>query len=52
VVGRPAGEQGEGVFPSAQRYYRRFLLFIIRLTATCLGRTTTLLTTDPLFLGY
>jgi hypothetical protein len=31
---------GEGVFPSTQRYYRRFLLFIIQLTATCFGRTT------------
>jgi hypothetical protein len=27
--------------PSMQRYYRRFFTFIIHLTATCLGRTTT-----------
>jgi hypothetical protein len=33
-------DQGEGVFPSTQRYYRRFLLFIIHVTATCFGRTT------------
>jgi hypothetical protein len=55
-------QDGEGGFPATQRYYRRFLLFIIYLTATCFGRTTifrqiylleiTLLTTDPLFLGY
>jgi hypothetical protein len=29
-------DQGEGVFPSTQRYYRRLiLLFIIYSTATC-----------------
>jgi hypothetical protein len=27
-------------FPSTQHYYRRFLLFIIHLTATCFGRMT------------
>jgi hypothetical protein len=27
-------------FPSTQRYYRRFLLCIIYLAATCFGRTT------------
>jgi hypothetical protein len=33
-------DQVEGGFPSTQRYYRRFLLFIIYLAATCFGRTT------------
>jgi hypothetical protein len=33
-------DQGERVFPSTQRYYTRFLIFIIHLTATCCGCTT------------
>jgi hypothetical protein len=32
--------QVEGGFPSTQRYYRRFVLLIIYLVATCFGRTT------------
>jgi hypothetical protein len=28
-------DEGERAFPSTQRYYHRFLLFIIHLTATC-----------------
>jgi hypothetical protein len=35
-------DEGEGVLRSMQRYYRRFLLFIIYLTATCICETWSL----------
>jgi hypothetical protein len=49
--------QGEGGFPSTQRYYRRFLLFIYKfrsydhLQAEIYLLELTLLTTDSLFLN-